>query len=158
MPHRGKSEDSSTYRTQDFRSTSVESNGTKSVRFQTNSTWNAKKQYNKQTRGRLPEPGKANKNNRNTEPCKHCKRNNHDSRDIKACFKCGRVGFFKKNGKTIKTINQTKIVYTDSSKLKQWNKLWPTTATVTCSCGSTKPLSQNWSFWRHHWMFVWQWW
>ena len=38
LPHSGKTQDSSTYRTEDSRSSSVESNGNKSVHFQTNIT------------------------------------------------------------------------------------------------------------------------
>ena len=95
LPHNGKTQDPSTYRTQNSRSSSVESNGNKSVRFQTRTTGNTKNRHEKQQRGRSPEPRKTNKNDGNREPCKHCKRNNHDSRDCKACFKCGRVGHFK---------------------------------------------------------------
>ena len=95
LPHSGKIQDSSTYKTQNSRSSSVESNGNKSVRFQTSNTWNTKNQYKKQHRGRSPEPRKTKNNNSNREPCKHCKRKNHDSRDCKACFKCGRVRHFR---------------------------------------------------------------
>ena len=95
LPHSGKTQDSNTYKTQNSRSSSVESNGNKSVRFQTSNTWNTNNQHKRQHRGRSPELRKTNKNNSNREPCKHCKRNNHDSRDCKACFKCGRVGHFR---------------------------------------------------------------
>ena len=95
LPHRGYTQDSNTYKTQNSRSSSVESNGKKSVRFQTSNTWHTKNQHNKQHRGRSTQPRKTTKNNSNRELCKHCKRNNHDSRDCKACFKCGRVGHFR---------------------------------------------------------------
>ena len=95
LPHSGKTQDSSTYKTQNSRPSSAESNGNKSVRFQTRNTWHRKNQHEKHYRGRSPELRKMNNNNSNREPCKHCKRNNHDSRDCKACFNCGRVGHFK---------------------------------------------------------------
>ena len=95
LPHSGTTQDLNTYKTQNSRSSSVESNGNKSVRFQTSNTWNTNNQHKRQHRGRSPEQRKTNKNNSNREPCKHCKRNNHDSRDCKACFKCGRVGHFR---------------------------------------------------------------
>ena len=95
LPHSGKIQVSNTYKTQNSRSSSVESNGNKSVRFQTSNTWNTNNQHKRQHRGRSPELRKTNRNNSNREPCKHCKRNNHDSRDCKACFKCGRVGHFR---------------------------------------------------------------
>ena len=95
LPHSGKTQDSNTYKTQSFRSSSVESNGNKSVRFQTSNTWNTNNQHKRQHRGRSPEQRKTNKNNSNREPCKHYKRNNHNARDCKACFKCGRVGHFR---------------------------------------------------------------
>ena len=95
LPHCGMTQDSSTYRTRDPRSSSVQFNGKKSVCLQTKNTWNTKRQSNKQHRGRSPELRKTNKNGSNREPCKHCKRNNQDSRDCKACFTCCRVGHFK---------------------------------------------------------------
>ena len=49
LPHSGKTQDSSTYRAQDSRSSSVEPNGNKSVRFQTNNTWNTRNQHKKTT-------------------------------------------------------------------------------------------------------------
>ena len=81
LPHSGKTQDPSTYRAQDSRSSSVESNGNKSVRFQTSDTWKTKNQHEKQHQGRSPKLRKTNKNNSNREPCKHCKQNNHDSRE-----------------------------------------------------------------------------
>ena len=42
LPHSGKTPDPNTYRSQNSRSSSVESNGNKSVRFQANKTWNTK--------------------------------------------------------------------------------------------------------------------
>ena len=95
LPHSGKTQASKTYRSQNSRSSSVESNGNKSVRFHANKTWNKKNKHKKQHRGRSPELPRTTRNNSNREPCKHCKRNNHDSRDCKACFKCGRVGHFR---------------------------------------------------------------
>ena len=100
LPHSGQTQDSNTYKTQNSRSSSAESNGKKSVRFQTSNTWNTNNQHKRQHRGRSPEQRKTNKNNSNREPCKHCKRNNHDSRDCKACFKCGRVGHFRNEGRS----------------------------------------------------------
>ena len=95
LPHSGKTQDSNTYTAQNSRSSSVEFNGNKSVRFQTSITWNTKHRHNKQHGGRSPELPRTTKNNSNRDPCKHCKRNNHDSRDCKACFKCGRVELFR---------------------------------------------------------------
>ena len=95
LPHSGKTQDSNTYRSQNSRSSSVESNCNKYVRFQANNTWSTKNQHKKQHRGRSPELPRTTKNNSNRKPCKHGKRNDHDSRDCKACFKCGRVGHFR---------------------------------------------------------------
>ena len=86
LPHSVKTQDSSTYRAQDSRSSSDESNGKKSVRFPTSNTWSTKNQHKKQHRGRSPDLRKTNKNNSSRELCKHCKRNNHESRDCKACL------------------------------------------------------------------------
>ena len=105
LPHSGKTQDSSTYKIQNSRSSSVECNGNKSVRFQANNTWNTKNQHRKQHRGRPPELPRTTKNNSNREPCKHCKRNNHDSRDYKGCFKCGRVGNFRNECRSNLNIN-----------------------------------------------------
>ena len=95
LPHSGKTQDPITYRSQNSRSISVESNGNKSVRFQATNTWNTKNQHKKHHQGRSPELPRTTKSNSNREPCKYCKRNNHDSRDRKACSKCGRVGHFR---------------------------------------------------------------
>ena len=61
LPHSGKTQDSNTYTTQNSRSSSAESNGNKSVRFQTSNTWHTKNQHNKQHRGRSPDLRKTNK-------------------------------------------------------------------------------------------------
>ena len=72
LPHSGQTQDSINYKTQNSRSSSAESNGNKSVRFQTSNTWNTKNQHKRQHRGRSPELRRTNKNNSNREPCKHC--------------------------------------------------------------------------------------
>ena len=72
LPEGGKTQNLSTYKTQDSRSSSFESNGKKFLRFHTNNTWKTKKQHNKQHRGCSPELRKMKKNNSNREPWKHC--------------------------------------------------------------------------------------
>ena len=48
LPHSGKTQDSNTYKTQNSRSSGVDSNGNKSVRFQTSNTWNTNNQHKRQ--------------------------------------------------------------------------------------------------------------
>ena len=39
-------------------------------------------------------PGNASSHN---EECNHCHRTNHSTKNCKACFKCGRVGYFRRD-------------------------------------------------------------
>ena len=64
LAHSGKTQDPKTYRSQISRSSSVESNGNKALRFQANNTWNTKNQHRKQHRGRSPELPRTTKNNK----------------------------------------------------------------------------------------------
>ena len=87
-------------RNQPSRSNSTDSQGTRTVRFQstsnggrnTNNRDNNWRGSNRQNTN----PNRSNDNKNSSKgPCKHCKRDNHASNECKACFKCGKIGHFR---------------------------------------------------------------
>ena len=91
---------STTNRNQPSRSDSTDSQGTRTVRFQKNSS-GGQSFNNRDKNWRGPNRQNTNSNrpneNKNSSkgPCKHCKRKNHASNESKGCFKCGKIGYFR---------------------------------------------------------------
>ena len=87
-------------RNQPSRSNSTDSQGTRTVRFQKNSNErrsNSGQDNNRRGPNRLNStPNRPDSNQISSKgPCKHCKRENHASNECKACFKCGKIGYFR---------------------------------------------------------------
>ena len=85
---------------QPSRSNSIDSQRTRTVRFQKNSKGGRNtNNRDKNCRGSKRQITNSNppddNNNSSKGPCKHCKHDNHVPNECKACFKCGKTGHFR---------------------------------------------------------------